>query len=261
MLVNDGAEVKIRKDERFILLEGRVTTYLDDVATSRYALTSAEPGVVLGELSSYARTGTKDERIALVADGQVKGLVVPRDFFESAVRGNVGALEYMVQLQSGRLVNMNAFAAEAVKVDIDPNDAIPRSRGEVLADVLTKKLGTWEVVAGFVGFSCAWMALNSVRSFMQWDEYPFVFLNLCFSVVSGLTMPVILMSQNRQSAVDRFASRVTQLKVLELSRRVAELLDRQSVTEEADREMLEHLRAMRAERQEDGNSGKETTST
>jgi uncharacterized membrane protein len=257
----DGAEVKIRKDQRLILLEGRISTYLDDATSSRYALTSAEPGVVLGELSSYARSATKDERIVLVADGEVRGLLIPREFFESVVRENPGALQFMLQLQSERLQNMNAFAAEAVRVDLDPNEAVPRSRGEMLADFITQRLGTWRVVAGFVTFSCVWMGLNTVRSFLQWDEYPFVFLNLFFSIVSGLTMPVVLMSQNRQSAVDRFASRVLQLKVFELSRKVAELLDRQTATEETNREMLEHLRAMRAQRQEDGNSGKETTST
>ena len=35
------------------------------------------------------------------------------------------------------------------------------------------------------------------------DPYPFIFLNLILSMVAALQAPVIMMSQNRQSARDR----------------------------------------------------------
>ena len=38
------------------------------------------------------------------------------------------------------------------------------------------------------------------------DPYPYIFLNLIFSMVAALQAPIILMSQNRQAARDRLAA-------------------------------------------------------
>ena len=37
------------------------------------------------------------------------------------------------------------------------------------------------------------------------DVYPFIFLNLILSMIAAIQAPVIMMSQNRQSAKDRMA--------------------------------------------------------
>jgi uncharacterized membrane protein len=42
---------------------------------------------------------------------------------------------------------------------------------------------------------------NSV--FYAWDPYPFIFLNLTLSFQAAYTAPIIMMSQNRQSQIDR----------------------------------------------------------
>ena len=39
--------------------------------------------------------------------------------------------------------------------------------------------------------------------FGVWDQYPFILLNLFLSCLAAFQAPVILMSQNRQSEVDR----------------------------------------------------------
>ena len=36
-----------------------------------------------------------------------------------------------------------------------------------------------------------------------WDPYPFILLNLALSFQAAFTAPIIMMSQNRQNAVDR----------------------------------------------------------
>ena len=38
------------------------------------------------------------------------------------------------------------------------------------------------------------------------DPYPFIFLNLMLSMVAALQAPIIMMSQNRQGAIDRAAA-------------------------------------------------------
>ncbi len=48
-----------------------------------------------------------------------------------------------------------------------------------------------------------WCLLNVTAWLHRWDPYPFIFLNLVFSVASAYTAPLIMMSQNRQDEIDR----------------------------------------------------------
>ena len=51
-----------------------------------------------------------------------------------------------------------------------------------------------------------WVILN-VSAFMNhWDPYPFILLNLALSFQAAYAAPVIMMSQNRQAAIDRAAA-------------------------------------------------------
>ena len=50
----------------------------------------------------------------------------------------------------------------------------------------------------------AWIALNAVAgSKGLWDEYPFILLNLLFSIEAAYAAPLILLAQHRQDARDR----------------------------------------------------------
>ena len=79
-----------------------------------------------------------------------------------------------------------------------------KSRGQKAADWLAKWAGSWSFIGLFLLFLFIWMVLNTLLIiFGQWDNYPFILLNLCLSCVAALQAPVILMSQNRQSEIDR----------------------------------------------------------
>ena len=57
----------------------------------------------------------------------------------------------------------------------------------------------------------AWMLLNSGignRLGVEFDPYPFIFLNLMLSMLAAIQAPVIMMSQNRQAAKDRLAAHI-----------------------------------------------------
>jgi uncharacterized membrane protein len=43
-----------------------------------------------------------------------------------------------------------------------------------------------------------WVMLNVTAYVRAWDPYPFIFMNLIFSLQSAYTASLILMSQNRQ---------------------------------------------------------------
>lgn len=77
------------------------------------------------------------------------------------------------------------------------------SLGERLADRVAAFGGSWTFIGLFGVFLAIWTGLNLVLGRGAFDPYPFIFLNLMLSMVAALQAPVIMMSQNRQSAKDR----------------------------------------------------------
>jgi uncharacterized membrane protein len=48
-----------------------------------------------------------------------------------------------------------------------------------------------------------WVSLNVAAAIVRWDPYPFILLNLMLSFQAAYAAPIIMMSQNRQAAIDR----------------------------------------------------------
>ena len=79
--------------------------------------------------------------------------------------------------------------------------------GQRLADRVASIGGSWSFIVGFGVFLAAWAGLNVVvLAGHAFDPYPFVFLNLLLSMLAALQAPIIMMSQNRQGAIDRAAA-------------------------------------------------------
>lgn len=80
------------------------------------------------------------------------------------------------------------------------------SAGQRAADAVARFGGSWAFVALFGLSMLTWVVLNSVLFLTRgstFDPYPFILLNLFLSMLAAIQAPVILMSQNRQSEVDR----------------------------------------------------------
>lgn len=76
--------------------------------------------------------------------------------------------------------------------------------GDKLADKITAGMGSWTFIITQAVFTVIWIIINSMHSWnLMWDKYPFVLLNLVYSFQAGFTGPILLLSQNRQSADDR----------------------------------------------------------
>ncbi|CAN1212867.1 DUF1003 domain-containing protein [Tumidithrix helvetica PCC 7403] len=75
--------------------------------------------------------------------------------------------------------------------------------GQWLADKLAAKVGSWSFLIVQSTILSVWIGMNLMPGFPHWDESPFILLNLVFSFASAYTAPIVLMSQNRQSDVDR----------------------------------------------------------
>ncbi|WP_310415635.1 DUF1003 domain-containing protein [Chamaesiphon sp. OTE_8_metabat_110] len=77
------------------------------------------------------------------------------------------------------------------------------SRGDRIADVVTEVVGSWRFIIIQSCLLTVWIVLNVLAVLGQWDPYPFILLNLALSFQAAYATPFILMSQNRQSEIDR----------------------------------------------------------
>ncbi|MFM9973717.1 MAG: DUF1003 domain-containing protein [Beijerinckiaceae bacterium] len=105
--------------------------------------------------------------------------------------------------------------------------------GEKLADRVARWGGSWTFILWFFAFLACWGLLNSVilASSMQFDAYPYIFLNLLLSMLASIQAPLILMSQNRQAARDRIQATLdyevnlkAEMEILELHEKMDRLL-------------------------------------
>jgi len=83
-----------------------------------------------------------------------------------------------------------------------------RTFGARLADRVAAVGGSWGFIIAFALILAAWTGWNTLvkAKGLNFDPYPFIFLNLVLSTVAALQAPVIMMSQNRASARDRAAA-------------------------------------------------------
>jgi uncharacterized membrane protein len=77
------------------------------------------------------------------------------------------------------------------------------SRGDRIADAVSATVGSWRFIIVQSSLLAIWICLNVTAWVQHWDPYPFILLNLALSFQAAYATPFILMSQNRQSNVDR----------------------------------------------------------
>ena len=81
---------------------------------------------------------------------------------------------------------------------MDP-DAVGRG-----AETFARFMGTGKFLLYMTAFVVVWVTLNAIGLWgLHWDPYPFILLNLFFSVQASYAAPLILLAQNRQDDRDR----------------------------------------------------------
>ena len=127
-----------------------------------------------------------------------------------------------------RRVLERASSQRTVTTDVNAAFSAEAGPGERLADAIARVGGSWGFIIFFGAFLAVWVAINSyVLLSRAFDPYPFVFLNLILSMLAAIQAPVIMMSQNRQAARDRFEAAKdyevnlkAELEVLSLHRKI-----------------------------------------
>ena len=73
-----------------------------------------------------------------------------------------------------------------------------------VAEKFARFMGTGQFVMWMTLFVVVWLSVNVIGLWgLRWDPYPFILLNLCFSVQASYAAPLILLAQNRQDDRDR----------------------------------------------------------
>ncbi|MCQ8242147.1 DUF1003 domain-containing protein [Rhizosaccharibacter radicis] len=86
--------------------------------------------------------------------------------------------------------------------------AEPRlTTGQLIADKVAAAMGSWPFIIIQTSVLVVWMMMNVTAFVRHWDPYPFILLNLALSFQAAYAAPFIMMSQNRQAAIDRADAR------------------------------------------------------
>jgi len=78
----------------------------------------------------------------------------------------------------------------------------PEAFGQ-FSEAIARFLGTARFLVAQTVLVIIWVTINVVAVSLQWDPYPFILLNLMFSVQAAYAAPLILLAQNRQAERDR----------------------------------------------------------
>ena len=95
-----------------------------------------------------------------------------------------------------------------ISEDINTTFSSQMTFGDRLADSVAAFGGSWTFIILFFIVLAAWVSANTILlgNIDAFDPYPFIFLNLVLSMIAAIQAPIIMMSQNRQSAKDRLVA-------------------------------------------------------
>jgi uncharacterized membrane protein len=106
------------------------------------------------------------------------------------------------QLRAQRRAHRHQQLLKAPEARVQVKETAP-TRGQRLADGVAATIGSWRFIALQSTAIVIWIAGNVLSGKSAWDPYPFILLNLLLSFQAAYTAPAIMMSQNRQSELDR----------------------------------------------------------
>ena len=203
-------QVIIREGEMgelfYVITEGHAEVIIRDADGAELILHEVGPGDFFGELSML----TNEPRSARIrAVDAVTTLALERDdFFEFLRTHTHAAIDVMVEL-GGRLRDNDAILRRMVSRNVNEVEEERLTVGQRIADKVADTIGSWPFIITQTIILITWITLNvTLGKDQRWDIYPFILLNLMLSFQAAYSGPVIMMSQNRQSAKDRLVAEI-----------------------------------------------------
>jgi uncharacterized membrane protein len=109
---------------------------------------------------------------------------------------------HLLQDEKRTLASLRAHSRQH-RIAKPPPDGSQFTVGQKVADRVAAAMGSWPFIIIQSVILAIWIVLNVVAYVSHWDPYPFILLNLALSFQAAYAAPFIMMSQNRQAAVDR----------------------------------------------------------
>jgi uncharacterized membrane protein len=122
----------------------------------------------------------------------------------------------------------------------------------VLAERFARFFGTPKFILGQTGIVALWIVLNALAltSTIAWDKYPFIALNLLFSLQAAYAAPLILLAQTRQADRDHHHEAMLQSHRELEAKRVEHFEASQAEGLEQDKQLAEQHSQMLAQNTE-----------
>ena len=118
--------------------------------------------------------------------------------------------------------------------------------GERVADKASAGIGSWWFLGIQSVLIVIWIFVNTIEFFThKWDLYPFILLNLMFSIQAAFTGPVLLLSGNRQAQKDRLRLEHTAEVAESAEKATIQILEEIERNTETTLRVLEHLKKRR----------------
>ena len=122
-------------------------------------------------------------------------------------------IENYLDEENGDMNELKKFVAQAVSnhdflstnyINSIDADEEKRSLKDTIADKIAEFGGSWNFIFMFFLFVLIWCCFNTyVLTTKSFDPYPYIFLNLVLGCIASIQAPIIMMSQNRASDIDR----------------------------------------------------------
>jgi len=90
------------------------------------------------------------------------------------------------------------------------------------AEHAARFFGTPQYIVGQTIVVIVWIILNAAALSLRWDPYPFILLNLAFSLQAAYAAPLILLAETRQAERDMHADQLADKRHDEAEKRGAE---------------------------------------
>jgi uncharacterized membrane protein len=120
------------------------------------------------------------------------------------------------------------------------------TRGERMADRVAGAIGTWRFLIAQGVLIVGWVLVNVIWLLNKgWDPYPFILLNLMFSIQAAYTGPVLLLAGNRSAQHDRLRLERTAAVEEAASRVTLEILKEIEKNTECTLQVAEHIKKLR----------------
>jgi uncharacterized membrane protein len=210
----------------YFVKSGHLHVILEICGGKRLVVAEISSGEMLGELSFFDRQ-PRLSSAEVVEDAELLECSYP--VLLEFLTGHPHAAWDMLSVMGQRLRKADEMLQRQAALGLSASESeTPPTFGERVSDRVVSFGGSWAFLIVFVVTMAAWIWVNTMLVLARpFDPYPFILLNLVLSIVAAAQAPIFLMSQNRQSSIDRGRAALnyqvslkTEVEIAELHRKV-----------------------------------------